>query len=311
MDQKKSRKQESPEHARHGESAGAPRARQKRRKRKLRLFYMLLFLVVLGSAVTLSLTVLFQIQSIQVTGTSRYTQEQIVAACGIQRGENLFLAKTRQAENTISQKLPYIGTVKVSRRLPAEISIRVEGAQAAGAVETDGTYVLLTSSGKVLELAEQPPEKATLIVGLPLSSPVPGKQAVYPDGDAKKLYEQLVTSIKNNSLASITKIDISDPYRILMVYDNRITMNLGSSADLDYKIRFGKTILDGKNEQGEDNIGKEEKGVLNLSSAKDDERAYFDPNGVVSSAPAQSSSSSQEASSQTAASSAASSSSGG
>lgn len=289
MDQKRRTKPDTrpeTERARHAESSRAPRVRQKKRKRKLRIFYVLLFLIVLGAAVTLSLTVLFQIHSIQVTGTSRYSQEQIISACGIQTGENLFLAKTKKAEAAIEQKLPYIGNVKVSRKLPAEISIQVESAPVAGAVETNGSYILLTASGKVLEQTKSPPEKCTMIVGLALSSATPGKQAVYKEASSKALYEQLAAAIKNNSLASVTKIDISDPYRILMVYDGRITMNLGSSADLDYKIRFGKTILDGKNAEGEDNIGKEEKGVLNLSSAKEDDRAYFDPNGVVSSTPA-------------------------
>ena len=296
MDQKRRRKPDTrpeTERARHAESSGAPRVRHKKRKRRLRIFYVLLFLVVLGAAVTLSLTVLFQIHSIQVTGTSRYSQEQIISACGIQKGENLFLAKTKQAEASIGQKLPYIGSVKVSRRLPAEISIQVETAQVAGAVETNGSYVLLNASGKVLEQTKQPPENTTMIVGLALSSAAPGKQAVYKDASSRALYEQLASLIKTHSLASITKIDISDPYRILMVYDGRVTMNLGSSADLDYKIRFGKEILTGKNAEGEDNIGKQEKGVLNLSSAKEDDRAYFDPNGVLSSAPARAASGSQ------------------
>lgn len=284
------------ERARHAESSRAPRVRHKKRKRRLRIFYALMFLVVLGAAVTLSLTVLFQIHSIQVTGTSRYSQEQIIAACGIQKGENLFLAKTKQAQKEIAKKLPYIGDVKVSRKLPAEISIQVESAQVAGAVATGGSYTLLTSSGKVLEQTKKLPEKCTLIVGLALSSAVPGEPAVYKEAASRALYEQIMESIKNNALTTITKIDISDPYRILMVYDGRITMNLGSSADLDYKIRFGKTILDGKNAQGEDNIRKDEKGVLNLSSAKEDDRAYFDPNGIVSSSPAKSTSASTSSS---------------
>lgn len=288
MDGKRGRRQDEPQAERaprHAESAKAPRARQRRRKRKLRLFYFLLFLVVLGAAAALSFTVLFQINSIQVVGTSRYAEADIIKASGITMGENLFLAKTKQAQQAVSQKLPYTGNVKVSRKLPAAISIQVEAAVPDGAVAYDGGYVLLTSSGKALELVEQPPADCTVVVGLAVSSAVPGKPVVYEDNDGKALYEQLMACVKENSFGPITKIDISDPYRILMEYDGRVMMNLGSSADLDYKVRFGKTIFDGKNESGEDNIGKEEKGVLNLSNAKEDDRAYFDPNGVISTAP--------------------------
>ena len=46
---------------------------------------------IIAAAITLSLTVLFKISTIEVTGTSRYSVEDIIKESGISEGNNLFL----------------------------------------------------------------------------------------------------------------------------------------------------------------------------------------------------------------------------
>ena len=282
---------------RHVEGSRAPRVREKRRRRRLRFFYFFLFLTVLSAAVVLSLTVLFQVDTIQVTGSSRYSQEEIVKASGLKTGENLFLTGTKGAKAALESKLPYLEDVKVSRRLPAKLVIQVKQAGVAGAASFQGRYVLLSDSGKVLELANRVPSGCTVLNGLAFSSAVPGKQAAYKSKENRDLYSRVIGAIRENKLDKVTKIDISSPYRILVEYDGRITMNLGNSSDLEYKLRFGRNVLDTKDENGNKNIGDEEKGVLNLSSAKDDDRAYFDPDASGTSQPSSGASSAANSSS--------------
>ena len=64
--------------------------RRRRRRRRMFFFYIFLFLAVIGTAVTLSLTVLFRVERIEVQGESRYSAEQIVQASGLETGGNLF-----------------------------------------------------------------------------------------------------------------------------------------------------------------------------------------------------------------------------
>ena len=284
-------KQKAREHARHLGSAPpgarrAPGARARRRRRRLRVFYLFLFLAVLAAAVALSLTVLFRIDTIQVTGSSRYAQQEIVADSGIKTGENLFLAKTKDAEKNLEQKLPYIGKATVSRRFPAKIVIDVREAPVSGAVSHEGKYVLIAADGKALELVDKPPESCPVVAGLSLSAAAPGKPIAYSDPDTKELYTGLAQALENSGIGKITKIDVGDPYKLLAEYDGRITLNLGLPSDLDFKLRFAKSVLESKKDTGEKSIGDDEKGVLNLSGAKEENRAYFDPDAVVSSAPA-------------------------
>ncbi|MBW7571680.1 cell division protein FtsQ/DivIB [Caproiciproducens faecalis] len=258
--------------------------RKRRRRRFLLLFYIFLFLAVIVGAVVVSLTVLFKIEAIEVVGTSRYPAQAIVQAGGIQKGENLFLAHTKNAAASIEQKLPYIGTAKVSRRLPAKIVIEVTQEAVSGAMEYKGKYAVVSANGKVLELATKMPENCTSIKGLSLSKAEVGKDIVYGDTSQKETFQELSAAVTNNKLGKITEMDFSNPYKILIVYDGRIIMNLGLPSDFDYKIRFAKSILDaGK-------IKDNERGTLNLSVAVEENNAFFDPNySVTSSSAAQSS----------------------
>ncbi len=254
--------------------------RKRRRRRALLIFYLFLFVTVITGAITLSLTVLFKIDSIQIEGTSRYPAQEIIGAGGIKKGDNLFLAKTKEAEEKIQQTLPYIGTVAVSRRLPAQIVIKVSEKPVSGAVEYNKKYAIVSTEGKVLELVASIPTSCPVIKGLKVTKAEVGKSIVYQDAAQQTMFKDLTTAISVNHFQKITSIDLSDPYKIRAVYDNRVILNLGLPSDFDYKLRFAKSILDaGK-------IKETEKGTLNLSVAVEENNAYFDPDYSASSSAA-------------------------
>lgn len=253
--------------------------RKRRRRRFLLVFYILLFLTVTVGAVVVSLTVLFKIDTVEVTGTSRYSANVIIEAGGIKKGENLFLANTRGASAAIQQKLPYIGTAKVSRGLPAKIRIEVAEIPVSGAAENKGKYIVIGTNGKILEIANRLPANCPVIKGLSLQKAEVGKMIAYKDNSQQDTFKNLTAAITNNKLGKITEIDLSNPSKIQILYDSRILMNLGLPSDFDYKIRFAKTILD------EGGIKDNEQGVLNLSVAAQDNKTFFDPSHTVSSAP--------------------------
>lgn len=245
--------------------------RRRRRRRALLIFYIFLFFAVISAAAAVSLTVLFKIDTIQVGGTSKYSQEQIIGACGIRKGDNLFLAKTGRAEKQIQARLPYIGSVKVKRKLPAQISIQVAEAQVLGAVESAGKYAVLSDDFRVLELAGQLPQNCALIRGITLNAPKAGSTAGFSDKTAQSTLMDVEKALKNNGLKKITGMDLSSTSKITVTYDGRVAINLGMPSDLDYKIRFAKKLFD----SGE--IKDTEKGTLNLSTVGDNDTAYFDP----------------------------------
>lgn len=257
-----------------GPSATALRAenRRRRRRRALVIFYIFLFLAVVSAAAAVSLTVLFKIEAVGVVGTSRYSQEQIVAASAIKKGDNLFLTDTKGAQERIKTKLPYIGTVKVRRKFPAEISIEVAEAAICGAVPFGKGYAILGADFRVLELPDKPPQGCPVIKGVALKSAKAGAAAVFSDETLRNSITEVTQALRDNGLKNITGMDFSSPSRILLDYEDRVTINLGMPSDLDYKIRYAQKLF----ESGQ--IGQEEKGTLNLSTTADNDTAYFDPN---------------------------------
>lgn len=292
--------------------------RRRRKRRRAILFYIATFLFVVVGAITLSLTVLFKIDTIQVTGSSRYPAEQIVEIGGIERGENLFLAKTKEARTAIEKKLPYVKTAKVSRRLPATIVIHVEDDTASGAIAYDGKYALIGNKEKVLEFVDALPEGITLVKGLELAKAKVGEPIVYADDvvpdssvpvasdasetsspsetqaeessavetavsgettmhETKTVFQDLRKAIENNGLDKVTEIDLTDRYNVAILYDNRITMELGLPTDLDYKLHYAKGILDAGG------VKENERGILDLSDAVNN-KVPFEPDYSVSSA---------------------------
>ncbi|WP_411676279.1 cell division protein FtsQ/DivIB [Caproicibacter sp.] len=245
--------------------------RRRRRRRALLIFYILLFVTVISAAAVLSLTVLFKIDSVEVTGISRYSQEQIKSVCGIKTGENLFLAKTKQAEKKIQSSLPYIGSVKVKRKFPAGISIQVSEAQVCGAVEYSQKYAVLSNDFRVLELADKLPQNCPPIKGITLKTAKVGSKAEFANKSLQTALTEVENAVKSNGLGKITGLDFSRTSAITMSYDGRVTIKLGMPSGLDYKIRYAKALFD------HGNIKDTEKGVLNLSTVEDNDTAYFDP----------------------------------
>ena len=212
----------APHKGREKRRAAASR-KARRRKRLLLIFYLVTFLIAIGAAVVLSITVLFRIDTIQVTGQSRYTEQEIVQMSGIEVGENLFLADTATAKQQIEEKLPYIGRAKVSRRLPAKILITVEEAEISGAVEYGGGYAIVSPEGKVLEITSAIPEGYSLIEGLDLKSADLGKKIVYEDPEKQEMFTELAQSLAEHGIAPITRMDLTNLYDIVVEYDGRIT----------------------------------------------------------------------------------------
>lgn len=248
------------------------------------LFSILTLLVVVGIGIALSLTVLFKVDSIAVTGESRYTQEQILAECGLELGENLFLADTESARSVLESRLPYLEDVSVSRKLPSGIVISVSDASPSAVIAVEEGYLLVSARGKALEVLPSAPGGLPLIKGAQLERAEPGYPITYADEQTERALEEIIATLEKLEFGGIGVIDLSNPLSIELEYDGRILIEVGLPSDLDYKLKFAQKVL-------RDEIGADEKGTLDISLATDMDAVYFkeeDPFATESSAPSSS-----------------------
>ncbi len=248
------------------------RAEERRRHRRhvLVLFYVFLFCSAVAAAVALSLTVLFRITEVRVEGSSRYPAGELAAASGIRKGDNLFLIRPGEAEKTLRAKFPYLGEISISRCFPSEVKIHVEEEPVCGAIAFGKQYIVAGADGRALEIAEKAPAGCSVLKGLAVRKAQAGEKIEFSGDGSEQLLQDVTGAFRTEGLEKISSIDFSKKYRILAVYDGRVTIDFGLPSDLGYKVRFAKKLL-------EENIGPKEKGTLDMSVAPSNDKAYFDP----------------------------------
>ncbi len=224
---------------------GRAARRRKRSKKKYTLYYLLALVLMLCVGVALSLTVFFQIESIQVVGQTRYAKEQLIETAGVSVGENLFRVSKKSASERLIAGYPYIAQVRLQRVLPNALLLHVTEAEVKASVETGQGYTLLDARARVLETGLPiSPEGYFRTIGFETQSMAPGDFLSGSDADRLALLLELQDGIAANGLSKIRLIDLSDPADIRLLYDGRVAIELGGQLDLDYKLRAAKSVID-------------------------------------------------------------------
>lgn len=253
------------------------KAYEKRRKKVMRnraIFASFIsFLLVVVTVLVLSLTVFFHIDTITVNGTSRYDNQQIIQASGIVKGNNLFLSSVVKAKENIQTQFPYLSKVSVERKLPATIVINITGAEAEYCYQTSGGYALADSTGRVMEIvnADAVPVETTVIKTNAAFVANVGEKVSVDENKSDELKQEdekelellgnILDAMKKSEIADITSVDVTTVSEIKLVYQDRLTLNLGSSLELEYKLKSAVEII-----KKEDEISTTTSGEINLSN---------------------------------------------
>lgn len=258
-----------------GEQKKAPKIKEpiSRKKRKARniIVSAAILAVVVIVGVVLSLTVLFQCETINVEGVTKYSAEQLVAASGISTGENLFLSDRKTAKNNILASFPYVSEVNVSIQIPNTMQITVTEAVPSYLIKSGKKYVIVSESGRILDHTNQNVLGVPIIMGCKLTSDEIGDYIDIKDQKVIPVINEISVALHNNGVSGIKEIDISDIANIKLNYEDRISIILGMPEDLDYKIRTAMTII-------KDELAVTDKGDLDVSNCNSGRKAsYFNP----------------------------------
>ncbi len=229
--------------------ARAPQSKRKKKRRKsnLSLYYLMLFVVTSCTFVVLSITVLFNIEEITVSGTSLYSKEEIISASGIRMGDNLVRLKTDKTSNEIINLLANIDDVMVKKKFPSKVVITVKPAEPFAVLLENSKYFVISKSGKIMQTNLSNNVNDLLLIkgyepeNLELNAKVTSK-----DEKKEKLIFEMSSIIQSIEFDGITEIDISDRMNLTITYQNRILIRFGSSQEIEYKLKFAKTTIEEK-----------------------------------------------------------------
>lgn len=235
------------------------------------MFYAAITVAVISVVVILSVTVLFNISTITVEKGENvpYTDEEILAACGIEPGDNLFAIDAEQAALDVTTGLPYIEVCNISRKLPSTLELDVRAVVVLGSVTTtDGAYIMLSASGRALQYADAyTGQPAARINGMNMAFDGIGMPTVMEDTAQLDVAAELVVGYSLYGL-TLDSITFESAGTVSVSYDERIKINIGVPTNLSQKIQVSASMI------SEGKIAKNESGTLDMSI---DERAVFTP----------------------------------
>lgn len=229
------------------------RTNQRRRKnrRKKIIIRVILCLVFLCAGIIFALTMFFNISDITVTGDAVYSTDEVVNSSGVSNGDNLIFISKNKINEKITTELPYVGSVKIKRHLPTELELVIEKTEAVYAVVSNGYYTLLNENGKVLETDLEYVGDNIILLNLGEITSLEVGKTVNADETVLEKLASIRTACNENGIDSITSIDLSDIYNIKLVYQGRITLELGETDknNLPKKLALGKAAIDTQNEE--------------------------------------------------------------
>ena len=229
--------------------------KRRRRKKRAAVFAVFFVLILIIAAAVACFTVLFPINTVSVSGNNTYSTEEILAVCGIDKGDKLFSVFENKTEKVITTCLPYVKTVKLKKVLPDKLEIKVTETTAQFAFFANDVYYLADEDFKVLEKTESVPENVTRIT---LPQAIEPEIAKTIDKNTREiaLVSKTYELLKQYDI-SVNSITISGYDLIKAVINGRFSVNFGNENELSGKIAHLSGMLgeiDKKN--GQDCTGK-------------------------------------------------------
>ena len=260
------------------------RAAIRRRRMFRRLTAFALLLCVIGVGIYLTVTMLFRISSLQVqtadgtqvTEIAGYSADSILQVLGVQTEENIFSFDPGAKETVLERQFPLLESIKVVRDYPNTVVVQVTEATPAYAVQSGSSWLTLSDKFKILLADTAQPEGLCTLYGGEVSTSTPGEQLSFavPEADsaasgsaaastgsaASTLDEadakmEALTTLRARLdeyglLGDVTRIEFADTEQIAFLYQDRISVLLGTLNDLEYKLDRARYMLNNEDGKG-------------------------------------------------------------
>jgi hypothetical protein len=192
------------------------------------------------------MTVFFKIEQIDVEGNTAYADDVLIQSSGIEKGDNLIRLRAKKIAQSLHDQYPYLESVSVRRSLPDSVMIRVTVAEKAAALrDGNGRYLILSREGRVLETdLAQCPDGMIPVDGFSVEGLSAGGFLSEEEQSRFASLLEIEDALSQYGMQSMIRvIDVSDLFDIWMLYDGRLAVKLGSTSELDYKVRFAQATI--------------------------------------------------------------------
>ncbi|MBR4874543.1 MAG: FtsQ-type POTRA domain-containing protein [Clostridia bacterium] len=219
----------------------------KRKIRQRQILILSIFVVVILLCVCL-FTPIFGISQISVTGNTIIASEDIIAASGIENGENVFRISGRKVVKAL-KKITYIEDAKVRRKFPARIIIDVDEATQDLIFDMPNEFAVATIEGRVLEnLSDVTELTAPIVYGIDIKKAEISKKIEAEDEQGLDEHLERLKCFKEAPFwAEIDEFYVSDISNFIMYMKSGMKVTFGSVDNIEglkRKIKLMSKILE-------------------------------------------------------------------
>ena len=219
-------------------------------------------------SVVVAMSIFFRVSTVEVEGNEDYTDAEIIAATGIDEGDNLFFLNRISLVSRMMARLPYIQEATVSRVLPDKVVITIKESSAVATVQSETSSWMIDRNCKMMTAVTESEAMGLIPVkGITAVLPSVGDPIQPADGDTAKVeyLSEILLEIEVRGLQSrISKLDMTDVNNPTLYFDDRFEVKLGAKGDTIHK--FGLFL------SAAGQLASGDSGVIDLSL---DENAHF------------------------------------
>ena len=212
---------------------------KKRRQGFLRVFGVVFALIIALLLLYFAARMFFKVESFEVNGNEKYTDEQIISLCGIESGDFMFSFGKTEVKNNIYHGCPYIEEISIKRVYPSSVVIDVRETQAQYAMYDMGKYIVFSSELKVLEVSEENKWDDSLIIfELPkIERALEGYLLEFKSPEKKEYITEFIKALGElETEMKINTVTLSDSFSIKMLCGGAYRVLFGKADELSVKM---------------------------------------------------------------------------
>lgn len=221
--------------------------------KRQRFFGIFLVAVIFLAFVIIAFENLFNVKTVTVEGISAavpYKASDVEEFLGIDESTNLITYDANGAELDLMYKFPYIENVEIKKSFPSTLKIIITENKGRLYLELGDDVFVLSSSGKVLEVVEDPfydGNSRTKLLANEIRRCVCGENIVFEKTETLDILKSIAEQLDKYGLSEkITEFDLRDKFDIKLIYDNRLIIQLGSFEQPENKIKLFADMISNK-----------------------------------------------------------------
>lgn len=195
---------------------------------------------VLVLAAVLTMSMLFRLDSVTVTGNGAISAEEVIRLSGVKAGMNTLALDARAVAKGVESNR-YLKFVSLKRVNRSSVTINVREREPVAAVRYNGLVLIIDKRGMVLEESlesEVLPADLVDVVGLDLRRSELGRTVISNSPERLTFFTGMIIELKAMRLLDrVKELDLTDMDNLYLVTTDGFAVYLGTSENVHRKLR--------------------------------------------------------------------------